>query len=190
MRKTSKSAGTKGFSRALVMVCGFAIALVSASEPPKVAGGDAPKTVLTQPGEFDRGTLMAPQWREGAGSVSGFSLLNPNRFSMHQSYSVNFASGSFGSSSAGLYLNTLSYRLADPLTLSADVGFYTPLYASPGMSLSRGGFQDPRLGSSLVFPHVGLEYKPSENSSISLHLFNGRDAYKAYGGDPFLSPFR
>ena len=137
---------------------------------------------------------MAPQWRDGH-SVSGFSLLNPNRFSMHQSYSVNFSTGSFGSASAGLYLNTLSYRLADPLTLTADVGFYTPLYSSLAMGPSGGGprnagFQDPRASSSLVFPHVGLEYKPTERSSISLHLFNGQDAYKAYGGNPFLSPFR
>lgn len=192
MRKASKSIGITGFSRALLAVCGLAAASVSAADPVEFAGSESPKTVLTQPGEFDRGTLMAPQWREG-GSVSGFSLMNPNRFSMHQSYSVNFASGSLGSSSAGLYLNTLSYRLADPLTLSADVGFYTPFYASTsmgGMGMSKGGFQDPRLGSSLVFPHIGLEYKPTDNTSISLHLFNGRDAYKAYGGDPFLSPFR
>jgi hypothetical protein len=196
MRKTPKSDGIAGFSRALPTALALAVvslsaiaASASAAEPAPFAGGETPKTVLTQPGDFDRGSLMAPEWREG-GSVSGFSLLNPNRFSMHQSYSVNFASGSLGTSSAGLYLNTLSYRLADPLTLSADVGFYTPLYASPSMGFSRGGFQDPRLGSSLVFPHVGLEYKPTENSSISLHLFNGRDAYKAYGGDPFLSPFR
>ncbi|MBW8889050.1 MAG: hypothetical protein JF616_14950 [Fibrobacteres bacterium] len=191
MRKSSKSTGIKGFSRALLAVCGLAATVpVFSAEPPKAFGNGTHETVLTQPGEFDRGTLMAPQWREGGGSVSGFSLLNPNRFSMHQSYAVNFASGSFGSSSAGLYLNTLTYRLADPLTLSADVGFYTPLYASSSVGLSKGGFQDPRLGSSLVFPHVSLEYKPTDNSSISLHLFNGRDAYKAYGGDPFMSPFR
>ena len=71
---------------------------------------------------------MAPE--DQSQSVSGFSLLNPNRFSMHQSYSMIFASGSAGSTSAGLYLNTLSYKLADPLTLSADVGFYTPLYGT------------------------------------------------------------
>jgi len=193
MRKSLKSIGITGFSRALLAVCGLAAATVWAADPVEFAGSESPKTVLTQPGDFDRGTLMKPegtlQGREGE-SVSGFALMNPNRFSMHQSYSVNFASGSVGSSSAGLYLNTLSYRLADPLTLSADVGFYTPFYASTSMGMSKGGFQDPRLGSSLVFPHIGLEYKPTDNTSISLHLFNGRDAYKAYGGDPFLSPFR
>jgi hypothetical protein len=145
--------------------------------------------VLTQSEDFDRGSLLSPDGR-ATGSVSGFALLNPNRFSMRQSYSVGFSSGSIGTSSAGLYLNTLSYRLADPLTLSADVGFHTPFYGTSSMGFSKGGFQDPRNGSSLVFPHVGLEYKPTENASISLHLFNGRDAYKAYGGDPFLSPFR
>jgi hypothetical protein len=195
MRKALKSTGIAGISRTLAMVCGLLTTAVYSTEPAAFSGDETPKTVLTQPGDFDRGTLMAPEWKDG-NSVAGFSLLNPNRFSMHQSYSVNFASGSFGSSSAGLYLNTLSYRLADPLTLSADVGFYTPLYSSSsavfskGGGLRSGGFQDPRLGSSLVFPHVGLEYKPTEHTSFSLHLFNGQDAYKAYGGDPFLSPFR
>jgi hypothetical protein len=178
----------------------FGLALVVFSAPvfsvevPAAFADASPKTLLTEPGDFDRGNLLAPEWREGR-SLSGFSLLNPNRFSMRQSYSVGFASGSFGSSSSGLYLNTLSYRLADPLTLSADVGFHTPLYSSGAFSQgTRGGagFQDPRLGSSLVLPRIGLEYKPTEHTSMSLQLFNGRDAYKAYGslGDPFHSPFR
>jgi hypothetical protein len=189
MRNASKSTGIKGFSRSMLVLCILTAVASRAEEPAEFAGTGSPNTVLTQPGDFDRSSLLAPEGRQG-NSVSGFSLMNPNRFSMHQSYSVNFSSGSIGTSSAGLYLNTLSYRLADPLTLSADVGFYTPLYGSSSMGFAKGGFQDPRLGSSLVFPHVGLEYKPTENSSISLHLFNGRDAYKAYGGDPFLSPFR
>lgn len=188
MPRSPKSSRTAVISRALLLICGLGAA-ARASEPASFRG-ETPKTLLTEPGEFDRGSLMAPEWREG-GSVSGFSLLNPNRFSMRQSYSVNFASGSYGTSSAGLYLNTLSYRLADPLTLSADVGFYTPIYASSGFGggLRNPGFQDPRAGSSFILPHVGLEYKPTERSSISLHLFNGRDAFKAYGGNPFLSPF-
>jgi hypothetical protein len=189
MRNASKSTGFVGFSRVIAVSCAITVTAVCSEEPAEFAGTGAPKTMLTQSGDFDRGTLMSPEGR-GNNSISGFSLLNPNRFAMHQSYSVNFASGPIGTSSAGLYLNTLSYRLADPLTLSADVGFYTPLYGSSSMGFAKGGFQDPRLGSSLVFPHVGLEYKPTEKSSISLHLFNGRDAYKAYGGDPFLSPFR
>lgn len=137
-----------------------------------------PKTVLTEGRDFDRSSLMNEGYR--GSSVSGFSFLNPNRFSMQQSYSVGFSSGSFGSQSAGLYLNTLSYRLADPLTLTADVGFHTPFHSSLGGPMA-GGRGNPALGSSLVLPHVGLEYRPSEHSSFSLHFFNGPDAVKAYG---------
>ena len=137
-----------------------------------------PTSVLTQGDDFDRSTLMNDDYR--GSSVSGFSFLNPNRFSMQQSYSVGFSSSSFGSQSAGLYLNTLSYRLADPLTLSADVGFHTPFYSNFGGPLA-GGRGNPAMNSSLVLPHVGLEYRPSEHSSFSLHFFNGPDAVKAYG---------
>ncbi len=145
-------------------------------------------TVLTQKQDFDRSQLLAPDYRPG-NSVAGFSFLNPNRFSMRQSYSLNVSSGGMGTNSAGLYMNTLSYKLADPLTLSADVGFYTPLYSGNG-ALSMRGVQDPRQGSGLIFPHVGLEYKPTENTTFSLHLFNGQDAYKAYGVAGPFSPFR
>jgi hypothetical protein len=147
---------------------------------------EQPKTLLTQHEEFDRTTLMTSQ-SQGS-SVSGLRFAHPNRFSMRQSYSASFSSGSFGSQSAGVYMNTLSYQLAAPLTLSADVGFYTPFYSSiPGMKSS--GIRDASQGSSLIFPHVGLEYKPSQNTSISLHLFNGTDAVKAYGYDAFMYPW-
>jgi len=124
-------------------------------------------------------------------SVSGFSFLNPNRFSMQQSYSVGFSSGSFGSQSAGLYLNTISYRLADPLTLSADVGFHTPFHSSLGGPSMSGGMGNPGLGSSLVLPRIGLEYRPSEHSTISLQILNGPDAVKAYGypGNSLWNPW-
>jgi hypothetical protein len=196
MPNTAKSMKRAGFNLQLLAVLALSTSVMHApvhaqepsvyhsafanSEPAQV------QTVLTEPQEFDGGSLLSPEYRQG--SVSGFSLANPNRFSMRQSYSVSVASGSFGSQSAGLYLNTLSYKLADPLTLSADVGFYSPLYSSTG-SFSRSGFQDPSMGSSLVLLRVGLEYKPSKNTTLSLQLVNGPDAYKAYGSsmDPFAS---
>lgn len=195
MPKAAKSMKRTGFYLPLAVALSLCASVVYSTEPSNRAFETTPvKTLLSEPEDFDRGTLMAPEYRP-ANSVSGFSFLNPNRFSMKQSYSMNFASGSFGSSSAGLYLNTLSYKLADPLTLSADVGFHTPLYSSGAFARGAGqrnaGFQDPRLGSSLVLPRVGLDYKPTKNTSFHLHLFNGQDAYKAYGStmDPFVSPW-
>lgn len=156
----------------------WGVSLASVLALSGILSAEQPKTVLSQSDEFDRSTLFDPEYR-GASSVSGFSFLSPGRFSMRQSYSVGFSSSSFGSQSSGLYLNTLTYRLADALSLSADVGFHTPFYSSFGGPTA--GFQNPGLGSSLVLPHIGLEYKPSEKSSISIHLFNGPDAAKAYG---------
>jgi hypothetical protein len=187
MANASRSVKKSDFFLPFLAMLSLSVASPRAEETPAPGFQPTPaRTVLSEPREFDRGTLMSPDF-QGTNSVSGFSLLNPNRFSMHQSYSVNFASGSLGNMSSGVYLNTLSYRLADPLTLSADVGFYSPLYNSTG-AFSKNGFQDPRLNSSLILPHIGLEYKPSENTSFSIHLLNGQDAYKAYGSamDPFM----
>jgi hypothetical protein len=195
MPKTAKSMNRTGFYLPLLAAMALAATTLHADESAFTHSESEPvKTLLSEPQEFDRGTLMAPEF-QSRGTVSGFSFLNPNRFSMQQSYSMNFASGSYGSTSAGLYLNTLSYKLADPLTLSADVGFHTPLYSSGAFARGglsgKSGFQDPSQGSSLVLPRVGLEYRPSKNTTLSLQLLNGQDAYKAYGSsmDPFVSPW-
>jgi hypothetical protein len=181
-----KAASFPALTLALAIAFSSAPVLAEADTDEDGISAEKPQTVLTQKEEFDRSSLMTSQMQ--GSSASGLSFLHPNRFSMRQSYSMSFSSGSIGSQSAGLYLNTLSYKLAEPLTLSADVGFYTPFYSSvPGMRTS--GFRDASQGSSIVFPHVGLEYKPSENTSISLHLFNGSDAAKAYGYDGFLYPW-
>lgn len=168
-RPASPTFRTRGFALGLTLLPGILAASISANP--------APRTLLTEKDDFDRASLMTPEHR--GLSVSGLSFGNPNRFSMSQSYSVGFTSGSFGSYSSGLYLNTVSYRLADPLILSADIGFHTPFYSSFGGPGSGNG-STPGLGS-LVLPHVGLEYRPSENSTLSLHLFNGPDAARAYG---------
>jgi hypothetical protein len=195
MPKAAKSMNRPGFHLPLLAVLVCAASSIHAGESAFSHSETEPgRTLLTEPQDFDRGTLMTPEF-QSRGTVSGFSFLNPNRFSMSQSYSMNFASGSYGSTSAGLYLNTLSYKLADPLTLSADVGFHTPLYSSGAFARGglsgKSGFQDPSQGSSLVLPRVGLEYRPSKNTTLSLQLINGQDAYKAYGSamDPFISPW-
>lgn len=136
-----------------------------------------PVSVVLQSQDFNRENLLAPEFRQ---STSGFQLLNPARFSMRQSYSMGFGMGGGSSYSSGLYLNTLSYQLASPLTLSVDVGFHTPFYSSfsqgPSQSILNGDMR-----SSLVLPRIGLDYKPTENTSFSLQIINGADAYKAYG---------
>jgi hypothetical protein len=192
MEKSHKSAKRmRGHLPLMVLAIVLAASFSTfASDPLDQENGiNTPHTILTQNTNFDRNDLFSPGYRSSTG-VSGFSFLNPNRFSMRQSYSVNFASGSLGASSAGLYLNTLSYKLANPLTLSADVGFYSPLYSSAPGSFGSRGIQDPSRGSSLVLPRLGLEYKPTKNTTFSIQLLNGQDAVKAYGSPgQFLNPW-
>jgi hypothetical protein len=148
--------------------CFAVIAWIAAAAASASPSGGAPAG-----DDFDAGGMTLSGTR---GARPSFSLAQPGRFSMHQSYSLSAMSTSQGSASSGLYLNTLSYQLAQPLVMFVDVGFYTPLHSSiPGMNSSAGA-------GSVVLPRMGLEYKPSERLTMNLELVNGPDAWKAYGG--------
>jgi hypothetical protein len=81
---------------------------------------------------------------------------------IHQSYSLSYASGGGASMSQGTYLTQMSYRLSDPLTLKVDAGLATPLH-STGMNGT------DMQGSQFILPRVGLEYRPSESTILSVN---------------------
>jgi hypothetical protein len=129
--------------------------------------------------DFSASTMTLSGTRGFQGGRPSLSLAQPSRFAMHQSYSLTAMSTPQGSASSGLYLNTLSYQLTQPLSMFVDVGFYTPIHSSiPGVS---GANAASGMGS-VVLPRMGLEYKPSERLTMNLELVNGPDAWKAYGG--------
>ena len=141
----------------------------------------APSTMMTRQPDFDARSLVGGSTdRSGPSSVSGFSLTNPNRFSMQQSYSVSAMSSSAGSSSSGLYLNTVGYKISDPLFLFVDVGIYTPLHSTVQGPYANGA-GNGAAGSSVVLPRMGLEYRPSDRLTFNVELVNQPDAWKAYG---------
>jgi len=143
----------------------------------------APATVLRDHGDFDSRSLLGGRGERGE-SLSGLSFSNPSRFSMQQSYSLSAMSGGGGSASSGLYLNTVSYRITDPLVLSVDMGIYTPLYSSYGSSYGGYAGKTGAESSSFVLPRIGLEYAPNDRFSLQLQVVNAQDAWKAYGGYP------
>ena len=163
-----------------------------------MASLDAPgvpaATVLTNNEDFNSRSLMAqapgssPSPSESRGSPSASFLFDPNRFFMSQSYTLSFTSGSAGSFASGVYLNSMSYRLSDPLTLSADMGFFIPIASTLPGSRPNGPGSGEGMQPSLIFPHIGLNYQPSENFSMSVDLVNQRDAWKAYGPEGSLPP--
>lgn len=166
------------YSRFLAAIFALVAAVPLSS---KIATAD-PANILHSKNDFDAGSMTRPSAGQGNGA-SSFSLAQPGRFSMQQSYSLSAMSGSYGSMSSGLYLNTLSYRLAPPLVLSADIGFHTPIHSSIPGAVPNGS------PGSVILPRMGLEYRPTENLLLNIELFNGPDAWKAYGGAPWSPAF-
>ena len=135
-------------------------------------------TLVKNTSEFSASSLIAPEYRGN----SSIGLLNSDRFQMNQSYSLSFSANGHGSSSSGLYLNTISYKLANPLILELDWGFHTPFHSTMSGNLGRMyQLNQQNSAGSLILPRIGLEYRPTENSLISINYFNGNDALKAYG---------
>ncbi len=127
--------------------------------------------------DFDTRSLLVTRDHEQG---TAFTLDDPSRFSMRQSYSVSAMSSRAGSASSGVYLNTVTYQVTEPLSLSLDMGVHTPFHSSiPGIDPHHGAG-----GTSLIIPRMGLEYRPNDRMSVHVDLVNGPDAWKAYGISP------
>jgi hypothetical protein len=88
-------------------------------------------------------------------------LMDPKRFQMRQSVSFSAASGGGSTLSQSFYQNSMTMRLAEPLTLHLDLGILSPLSASgpAAAGLQRGAY---------LVPSLGLEYRPSESTLLTL----------------------
>lgn len=105
----------------------------------------------------------------------GLLGLNPNRFSMQQSYSLSYLSGGGNGYSQGMYLNTMSYRVADPLSVSLQWGMMNQPLGSLGAS--------PLYQSGFFFSGANVEYKPSDKFSVGLQI-------NSYPASNYYSPYR
>jgi hypothetical protein len=109
----------------------------------------------------------------------GLIGLNPKRFSMQQSYSLSYTSLGGRDFSQGVYLNTMSYQVADPLQVSLQWGVMNqPLSGLGVSSLYQNGF---------FVSGASVEYKPSRNLSVGVQ-FNRNPAGYWYRGYPYYSP--
>jgi hypothetical protein len=87
-------------------------------------------------------------------------LIDPDKFSMSQSYSLSFMSSGRQSTNIGLYLNTINYRISDPLMAQVSVGYmHQPL----------GGMASQANQNGQVFlQRAMLQYKPTENMTFTV----------------------
>lgn len=108
-------------------------------------------------------TLVEKQQSNGPGDAIGntrldskFSLLDPNRFSMSQSYTVSYLSYNGHGQTIGLYLNSIRYELSGALDLNVTLGWLH----QPSAFL----FRNDRVatGYGQILPNFQLRYEPSE----------------------------
>jgi hypothetical protein len=85
-----------------------------------------------------------------------FSLLDPSRLHMTQSYSLMYSSSKAGSSSLAMYFNSIEYQVSNPLTIRFDIGYLH----QPGTLLKNS---NTGLQNSRILPGLSLTYKPSDN---------------------------
>jgi len=96
-----------------------------------------------------------------ASSMSDFlGLIDPNKFSMRQNFSLGFVSGGGQGLSLATYTNSMAYQLADPLSVRMDVSLQASPYASSGVSSS--------ALSKLFISNAEVSYHPWQNTFVKL----------------------
>lgn len=106
---------------------------------------------------------------------TGFSLLDPSRLHISNSYSLSYFSGGGQSQSVGLYMSTVDYQLSRPLSLRVGIGYlHQPL-----------GFLNSNTSTvgNEILPNVRLDYRPSESFHfmVDYRTIPSSDYYGGYG---------
>ncbi len=91
-----------------------------------------------------------------------FSLLDPSRFKLYQSYTFSYFSSGSTSSSLGIYTTTLNYRISNPLSLTLSLNYlHQPLSVA---GRNNGGIKNA------VLPNFQLFYRPNSSFSFMINV--------------------
>lgn len=124
-----------------------------------MAGGSSSPWGGATPTSGGTSTAISPL---GFGSPT--PLLVPR---MRQSVSMSYATNGERSVSQSMYVNEMSWRLSDPLTLHLDVGILAPLWSSGSGSAAY------REQTPMLLPRLGLEWRPSDRTLMMLTVGMG-----------------
>jgi hypothetical protein len=89
------------------------------------------------------------------------SFLDPNRFSMDHSYTLSFMSSGRHSTNLGMYLNTMTYQISDPLLMQLRVGYLHQPFGSMNSMPSSSN-------NTFFVQGAQLLYRPNKSLRISL----------------------
>jgi hypothetical protein len=108
---------------------------------------------------------------------NSFSLLDPARLKLQQSYSFSYFSNSKQSGSLGVYTTTLNYQLSKPLNLTLSLNYLH-------QPLSVFGRDKTRMKDDIL-PNFQLQYRPSKSFSLWINVITFPSAY----GTGYVNPW-
>ncbi len=107
---------------------------------------------------------------------------NPDKFQMHHSFDLSFATLGNRSLSLGTYTNSMSYQFADNLVARTDLSMsYSPYNTLPTVNGKRNDL------SSIYLSRAQLDYKPWDN--VLLQFQYRSLPYGSFYYSPFYSPW-
>jgi hypothetical protein len=109
-------------------------------------------------------------------NAKSFSLLDPSKLRMSNSYTFSYFSSGKTSGSFGVYTNVLEYKFSNPLTLTLSLSYLH-------QPLSVFHKDDLRIKDAIL-PNFQLRYKPNDSFSFSISILTLPYLYQS--GNPNL----
>lgn len=121
--------------------------------------------------------------KENSDSLSRKDLRNQlestSNFRVIQSFSMGMTASLYGSASYGLYLSSIYYDFSPSTSIFLDIGVYKLIHSNFN---SPDPIMFDRINEpEIVIPAFGIEFRPTENLTVSIQVINRDDAMKAYG---------
>ncbi|MFZ5516745.1 MAG: hypothetical protein ACOY90_08920 [Candidatus Zhuqueibacterota bacterium] len=112
----------------------------------------------------DKATDVSSELRKTfPNQFSLFGFLDPSKFSMSHSVSMSYFSVGGSGIAQNMYLNTMSYQIADPLLLRVQWGVQN----YPFNNLAK---DNPLFQSGFFLSGAELNYKPSDNMEFKIQF--------------------
>jgi hypothetical protein len=99
--------------------------------------------------------MAAPSDGESYVRKTDFSLFDPSRLTMHNSYTFSYYSGSGRSGTIGYYMNSIEYAFSGPLKIRLDLGYLH----NPTSMFSRGS---SGANTGAFVPGISVDWRPSD----------------------------
>jgi len=142
-----------------------------------------PSLVIGQYRRQEKPVLISQELvRPTTNPFAGLSILDPNKFSMSHSFSMSFFSLDGKGVSQGLYLNTITYQIANPLLFRLQWG----IQSYPYNSLAKG---HPAFQSGLFLSGAELQYRPNDKFEMKFQIHQ-MPYYQPYDNSWYRNPYR